>query len=38
VTGSYATAWMTLAAMILVGIVAMLLFLEEPKTRAEAAV
>jgi MFS family permease len=38
VTGSYATAWMTLAAMILVGIVAMLLFLEEPKTRAEASV
>lgn len=38
VTGSYATAWIALAAMILVGIVAMLLFLEEPKTRVEAAV
>lgn len=38
VTGSYAAAWIALAAMILIGIVAMLLFLEEPKARPEAAV
>ncbi|HEY3302469.1 MAG TPA: MFS transporter [Candidatus Binatia bacterium] len=32
ITGSYATAWETLAAAILTGIAALWLFLEEPKT------
>jgi len=38
VTGSYADAWIALAGVIFAGIVAMLFFLEEPRTRAEAAV
>jgi len=38
VTGSYATAWRALAAVILIGIVAMLLFLEEPQPPLEARV
>lgn len=38
VTGTYAAAWSALAAVILAGILAMLFFLEEPRTRAEAAV
>jgi MFS transporter, ACS family, hexuronate transporter len=38
VTGTYAAAWSALAAVILSGILAMLFFLEEPRTRADVPV
>jgi MFS transporter, ACS family, hexuronate transporter len=38
VTGTYAAAWSALAAVILTGILAMLFFLEEPRSHAEAAI